>query len=996
MLKKIISLTFLLAALAIAMQAAPPEGTIIKEAEDLKLDGKSWYARKHFGAWYSGIPSGGKLICGYKSGMVEATGSVNLTRDAEYKVWIRYIDLQRYRNKIGFTITLKQNGKVVAEKKFDTGASKRSTKQGVKKWGRGFACFVWDSMTVKLNSGPVEIILSKCDKNVKTSMARIVDCFVFVPDQNYQPKIADFFKPLYVKVKMLPEQTIPVVMHIFGRRPRKPWYIRHANINKNGLQIGANRGSQPANRLKAGEESPWVDIAPLLAGIGYNQIRFRTMTNYHKAKPGSAFFTIFFSKTKSMDGLIKKFTRKGAGSGILCSVDLTNLEKISSELGESAKDEARSKTVPEVPGKRPEIFPLGTGMCLDPQISTETAINNELSALANIGLDMLKCAIPLAGSKSYTQHGFTRYMGGRFVFHYTKPYGCLNSPRIDRLDNAIKNYLGELKKYGLNEKILFMNLMDEPGFKVSHVLKCPVCRNKFPVYLKANKLSLEALGINDWKQALPTKDKKQAALYYWTVRYTNSIMVNYFKTATEITQKYSPGIRTGANIATELVANMLHRGCDWFELYGTGALTYGWTEDWLNWTGTYQLAGYQLDTMRAACHSKKLPYGIYNILVERTPWEIQCKGFTEVGHGARGMYFFNYGPDYAITSDQNSQRQEIYEPIKRLSYAIGAVENHIKNSNVVKGDAAMLLSVTSDIWNYGGSGSWAANLFGQERTYLHLLLRHCGLRLDILGEDNLTDRLSQYKLLFVTGSHLKATTVNALSNWVKNGGTLYLGAGAAEFNQYNEALNLDKALNIKRDKFKLIQMPGRPPYELPKRKIVDTIKFAAGTIPVVCGTQNIIGGKPLIKTTKDNSAVTVFKAGKGQVICCGFSPATSYIKDASINRSKPKNGIMSCVKYPAAVRMLMHKIIEQAGATAKVQTDNPLVEVNLLETPEALILCFANWTGKPQTVNVSLKDYKKFANIKPVTGKLKMVVNKNNILTFKLSLQAGDFVVCKK
>jgi hypothetical protein len=990
-----LSMLWLLALTAV-LQAAPPEGTAVKEAEDLKLDGKSWYARDHFGGWYRGIPSGGKLICGYKSGMVEAAGSVDLSKTARYNVWVRYIDLLKYRNNIGFTVTLKQNGKVVAEKKFDTEASKRASTQGAKKWGRGYACFVWDHMTAELNAGPVEIILSKCDGKVKTSMARVVDCFVFVPDQNYQPKIADFFKPLYVKVKMLPEQAIPVVMHIFGRRPRKPWYIRHANINKNGLHIGANKGSQTVNRLKAGEESPWVDIAPLLAGMGRNQIEFSAMTSYHKAKPENAFFTLYFSRTKSMKGLVRKYSRKGSGAGIICNVDLTKLDKISSELDESAGNEARSKTVGEVPGKRPEIFPLGTGMCLDPQVSTEGAINKELSALSNIGLDMLKCAMPLAGSKTYAEHGFTRYMAGRFVFHYTKPYGCLNSPRIDRLDNALKNYLGELKKYGLEKKALFVNLMDEPGFKVAHVIKCPVCRKKFPDYLKANKVTLKTLGISDWKQALPTNAKKQAALYYWTVRYTNSIMVDYFKAATDIVQKYSPGMRTGANIATELVANMIHRGCDWFELYNSGALTYGWTEDWLNWTGSYQLAGYQLDAMRAACRSKKLPFGMYNILVERTPWEIQCKGFTEVGHGARGMYFFNYGPHYAISSDQNSHRKEIYEPIKRLTYAIGAVEKHIEASNVVKGDAAMLLSVTSDIWNYGGSGSWPDNLFGQERTYLHLLLRHCGLRLDILGEDDLGARLEKYKLLFITDSHLKKSAVKPLTQWVLAGGVLYLGAGAAEFDQYNKPLNLNAALNIKRGKFRKIQSPGRPPYEVPKRKVLDQIELSGERIPVVCGTQKLTGGKDLVKTLAGNSAVKVYKVGKGKVVSCGFFPATSYVKDASINRVKPKHGIMSCVKYPVAVRALMHKIIEEAKVSPKVKTDNPLVEVNLLETSDALVLCFANWTGKPQTVNVILKDYKKFAGIKNVTGKLELVANKNNMLKFKLSLQAGDFVVCTK
>ena len=996
MQKKIVSLLFLLVTLVITTQAVAPTGTIIKEAEDLKLDGDSWRVRKHFNSWYSGVPSGGKLILGYKPGMTSATGKVNLTKAGKYRIWVRYLDLLKYRNKIGFIVTLKQNGKIVAEKEFDTGASKRATPQGVKKWGRGYACFVWDSITVKLAAGPVEISLSKCDEKIKTRMARIVDCFVFTPDTKYQPKTSDFFEPLYVKVKMLKEQKLPVVLHVFGRRPRRPWYVKHCNITKKGLFIGANNGSQAINQMKAEEESPWIDIASLLSNVGLNRVQFHIMKSYFKPKPITAFFTLYFSRTKSMQGLIKSFTRKGLGAGIFCTIDLTDLDNITSEQEESAKNLMCSNAVKNIPGRRPQIFPIGTGLSLSSSISSEITINNELSALSNIGLNMLGCSMAFASSAKFTQYNFTSYRAWVPYFHLTRPRKCLNSPLLQNIHNNIKTNLTTFKKYGLSQKIFLIKLMDEPGFKVSHVIKCPICKKKFATYLKEHKLSLENLGIRNWNQALPTADKKQAALYYWTVRYTNSTMVNFFKIATEFAQKYSPGIRTGANIATELVTNMVHRGCDWFELYGTGALTYGWTEDWLNWTGTYQLAGYQMDTMRAACRRKNLPYGNYNILVGRTPWEIQSKGFTEVGHGTKSLYFFNYGPHYVISSDQNSQRSEIYEPIKRLSYAIGAVEKFIVPGKVVKGDAAMLLSVTSDIWNYSGGSSWPANLFGQERTYLHLLLRHCGLRLDILSEADLGDRLNKYKLLFITGSHLKATTVKALSKWVANGGVLYLGAGAAAFDQYNKALNLDMALNIRRDKFKLVQMPGRPPYELPKRKVLDTIKFAAGSIPVICGTQKIIAGKALAKTAKDNSAVTVFKVGKGQVICCGFFPANSYIKESKINRKKPKAGIMSCVKYPTPVRKLMQKIIKQARISPKVKTDNPLVEVNLLETPETLTLCFANWTGKSQTVNVSLYGYSKFSSIKPVTGKIYQCKNNNKSLTFKLTLGAGDFVVCKK
>jgi len=53
--------------------------------------------------------------------------------------------MTNYRSKSGFRVAATRNGKPVLEKDFDnTEASPRSTAEGRKKWGDGFARWIWD------------------------------------------------------------------------------------------------------------------------------------------------------------------------------------------------------------------------------------------------------------------------------------------------------------------------------------------------------------------------------------------------------------------------------------------------------------------------------------------------------------------------------------------------------------------------------------------------------------------------------------------------------------------------------------------------------------------------------------------------------------------------------------------------------------------------------------------------------------------------------------
>ena len=143
-----------------------------------------------------------------------------------------------------------------------------------------------------------------------------------------------------------------------------------------------------------------------------------------------------------------------------------------------------------------------------------------------------------------------------------------------------------------------INLMDEPGFGFDHVDSCPNCRQGFVSYLKS-------LGLADHDAARLkiTNDpngatREEKASYYYTRRYMNRIMTEMHRAGTESVERHLPGVPTTSNFACELLeGNLVSRCVDWYEIYGTGALRFGWNEDWGGWARTRQVNGFYLDVM---------------------------------------------------------------------------------------------------------------------------------------------------------------------------------------------------------------------------------------------------------------------------------------------------------------------------------------------------------------------------------------------------------------
>ncbi|MCX7705776.1 MAG: hypothetical protein N2115_05910 [bacterium] len=967
---------------------------IFFEAEDMAVtETQKWQVVEHFPGWYYGFPSKGKMLRGSIGGPAEARKTINIEKPGEYRVWIRYLDILPYRGP--FKVTVIQQAEIKGEKIFDN-ESLRKTDEGKKKWGDGYGQFVWDNLDVNLQRGSADIVITKVEPHGGASwVTRHLDLIVFCDEKDYQPVMADFTPQLYMKVKMGSNHKYPCVIHIFGRRPQPPWWLPHSNIFKTGLVYGCYTGYKPQgenpNFLKAGDETPWINITSFFDVMGAHKMELTAMQEYFVGLESSE-FTVLLSNTPSDEGVFKSFTRTGKGSGMLLLIDLSKREKIISDLEGSMEGLEIAKKMPDVSEKRPEKFPVMTGCGVNSSFYQPKTVENEIYILSKMGFNSIGGYDPV-----YYRAGFTKYKGGAVYFHLAKN-GCLADPDMGAIKAIVSSAGEKFLKEDLFKDMVAWSQMDEPGsVSMEHIVKCSTCTIKFREFLRKAGVTPEFLGVNSYDQILPSNNPEDGKRYYYTALYRNQVLADFFKIGTDILKNFTPDPKTTANFGEYLTftGNMLHSGDDWFLIFDTGGLTYGWTEDWLNFGTTYQLCGYRADFLRAASKNR---FGMYCIF--RNPWDTQAKVASEIGHGSKAIYYYNYGPYYAGI-DCPMPDYNLYSAVQKINHAIGKIENPLLDSSVAKSAIALLYSHTTDIWTL----KQATSVFGKENMGLWLILRHLGYPVDIITEKDVIEKKTKnYKAIFVTGSHIPSEVMQNLFEWAGNGGILYLGAGAGIFDRFNNPSNADRYSGIIREQFNLVAEPGSDYYVLPALKSIDFVKFVDSTmtetVEVICGVQKMKGINPseaIVLFSDGSPAMAVKTKGRGKIIISGFFPGIAYMRYAVIaNRQKQKDVYASdCPpEYHEVIRKLFSKIISGVDYIPPVLSSNYLVETNLLEGKNEKVITISNWSGKPVegmkiTINQPIK-----GNLVSIENSIKSVQRKGRETIITMDLKgAFDFIL---
>lgn len=982
-----------------------PADALLVEAEMMRSQpATAWNAAGYgpFTSWSMyGYPSGLRWLKASEDGPGGlATTSVWIKKSATYRLWIRNLDVPQAT----FTVTVSQDGKTVARGEYaETTARRPEDSQG---WSFGPYLFTWWSLDVPLQSGLCTLTLSR-GTPYASGNAHVVDCFAFTSDLQYKPEICDWLPPLFLRVKMgTSRNATSGAVYFGGRIDYQPFFTKYDFINRGGLfHTEGMNGLLKETHLRPGDVTSWMNIAPYLDLRAFNRVRFDLLSGWYTPVP-SADFTLELTRTPGEKPL-KVFRRAGKGSGIAVLIDLAHPERSYSSIEGSARCLQQARSAPVPPGGKPAVtFPLLTGLIEYDFYDPDQAIRTDLLALRAMGLTGSDAVYDTVWQR---KQGFSCTSVTNFTYHLVKEPGCLSQPNVD----AMRRELGPVIKqyYTTNLKTLFLRLMDECySVDFDHLKKCAACTTKFREYLKGKGVQpadfdpdLAAQHREDpWQAIAPTTDKSRRKLYYYTVCFRSQVLTDFFATVTGVVREFQPGLRTAANTSLETTwhRNMLARGVDLFALYRSQALTHGHAEDANSYPPGEQTSTFVMEMLRAACKYHGQPFGTY-VIANCPKWDIVAKAAAEVGHGAKFLHFYDYGPYHGASSDPGSQRPDFIPAVKEASYIIGAADRELADAVPAPTKVALVYAHSTDAWTDTADGLFMSNS-GTERVDLFLLLRHLGYPVDIITEDDVLEgRVDRYAAIFLTESHLKDGVLPALLAWTRRGGFLYAGAGSARFNQFHEPLTGFEEIGLKRDVFTFRGPSGYWPYDL---GIAARVTFAGKAVDAAGGYQRPAeGAGTVLLRFDDGSPCTVdLPCGQGRVVYAGFFPGTSYVRGASIPLLKDQEATRAAGKaytcldstwYQDEYRQVMRMLLAALPYTPPVRISHPLVEGCLLNGPLGDVLMVANWTGQRQTVTVSVDLSYPCGVPRCASQSLRALQRKGNALTFTLAVGAGDAVV---
>ncbi|MCR5751879.1 MAG: hypothetical protein K6G91_07945, partial [Kiritimatiellae bacterium] len=576
---------------------------------------------------------------------------------------------------------------------------------------------------------------------------------VYAPPEGVTPR-------LYARVTFAPEH--PVAGQVaFSSEVRGTYFPGEYTwmIDADGLVAFAARKRGGKRRmLKPGETSQWFEITEALH-YGYRDIfvaEARDSHGYKKALAGSpGMFRVEFSRDgKTPCGAV------GNGGGLVATA-LVSLARgtVEDDVSLSAADLRLALAAGAKPPPRPKRFPVKLCNAVSARKMSPVAFTNELKVMRLFGVndtgggtaELLdprhECETPLLFRQPSGDH-----VG-------SKTFGCICSPDLVRITNDFVRLCEECAGPLSRGRKLIVSIMDEPHYSISMLTNCSskvkTCRERFGKDFCFDPSDTERL--------------------LETVAFRDKVVVDYFRAISDAARAVNSNILITANVGISLVfsGNAGTAGTSPFMLADSGAIGIGQTEDWCNVQRTRQFSSYMCDVWRAATERNGLDFVMCSILMSAP--ETEAKAYAEVGHGAKGLLFFNYGPHW-LSGDNRNLNPALYPSLRRFCGAVAAAEDAIVGAKVAKGDAALLFSESGDRLEIvpGASRDWLErNPYGKDRMCTSLMLSHCGVRTDVLDEKAVADgALDGYKVLFAADRCIRRTAVRAIAKWMRGGGVL--------------------------------------------------------------------------------------------------------------------------------------------------------------------------------------------------------------------------------
>jgi hypothetical protein len=414
---------------------------------------------------------------------------------------------------------------------------------------------------------------------------------------------------------------------------------------------------------------------------------------------------------------------------------------------------------------------------------------------------------------------------------------------------------------------------------------------------------------------------------------------------------------------------MSYRMLDLFEVGAQRAVDQLSAEDWLGlnhmygpqytWTGA-QSFGY----FNAICRSARAEAPAGDPMLQRALITVsddkylRLKAFSALGQGVKSFFFWTFGPTYIGTENYWSDLRSEYDGIAKLGRTLEKAEPLLYPARPVRDPVAILYSVSHDIWHSDNAAA-----FTEKRLLWHAL-RHLHVQPDFLREEDVeAGRLKNYKVLYVTDWCITRAASARIDQWVRDGGVVYLSAGAATRDEFYEpfappfaaavwADHPPEHLTVESHEYnERVDLPTLHPLTTAQIRLAGQ-GDASFALPVLGCRLPLRSDLPhsLAHFADGSPAGAVVTHGRGKVIAFGFLPMLAYGQGADFRPTTLEE------HWPDPPRRLIQFALDTARVSPVAQCDHPVVETSLLTGPRGSVLLLANYTYQPiRSMVVDLK-----------------------------------------
>ncbi len=439
-----------------------------------------------------------------------------------------------------------------------------------------------------------------------------------------------------------------------------------------------------------------------------------------------------------------------------------------------------------------------------------------------------------------------------------------------------------------------------------------------------------------------------------------------------------------------------------------------------------QMTGYLLDVFRCGLRDRLAPGGgvgaIEPYVMPHSPGNTDAdfrRGvYTALAHGAKGLDFFQVGPEQSGTENYiRSDDFARYRTLRDVTYEIGAVDDLIADGRLRPASVAIVLSESTDDWERAAAGvadgiseqqRFPSIAYNLERKCVWTALRHAQVPVDFVTEGDLADgNIGRYRVLYLVGDHLGGAAARALAGWVTAGGTLVSTAGGGLRDEYGAPSEpLAPVFGITGQQLDKQTTFIRPRIELPRLVPLDVMSGELDgqpiQVPALAFRQQLESARDaqvLARWTDGSPAAVRRRHGSGTAYLWGALVGTAYVKSGFPDPLPPPDrGPFTHTPLTGFEPDLSRPLTAPVQGVPKTwaECSDPLVETGVLETDRALLVPLAALQDGPRSVDLTVHAADRARAVRSVRRGALPFRQESDRVRCTLDLDLADFVVVER